>query len=101
MTKKNRMKKVRVEDKKKVDEEKEECVRCGSRFKDKDCLAEHIREEHEFECSVEECGWRSKCKKEVEEHERNVHGIWPTYDQCDERFDYYSEMEEHWKIKHE
>ena len=60
-------------DKKKMDEEKEECVRCGNRFKDKCELEEHMRKDHEFRCMFLGCEMRTEYRREMEEHEKSVH----------------------------
>ena len=63
--KRNKVKKMMDVDKKKMDEEKEECVRCGSKFRDKNDLEVHIREEHEFRCIFKGCEMRTGCRNEL------------------------------------
>ena len=100
MGKKSKANKVVIEDKK-MDEEKEECARCGSKFQDKESLEKHVRESHEYECCVEGWGLRSEWKREIEEHEREGHGIGIKCVQCEERFKSKNELEQHKKIKPE
>ena len=50
MARKNEMNKVKVEGNGKMDTDREECVKCGNKCKNKDDSEEYIRKGQEFGC---------------------------------------------------
>ena len=57
--------KVMVEDKKKMEEEKEGCARCGNKFREKCDLEKHVRKDHEFRCN--QCDEEFRCGNQLVE----------------------------------